>query len=86
LDGSGTSGGTPTGTSYTPVFINVAKTGYDLMQPYRKARPSSNHPGIAVSTFSDRSVRPLNENMSQDVFVRICQPHSGIIVDLKDIQ
>ncbi|MDR1963372.1 MAG: DUF1559 domain-containing protein [Planctomycetaceae bacterium] len=83
LDGA--TGSTGTGKSTTPVFINQARTGYDNMNRYRKARPSSNHPGIVLGTFADRSVRSLNEQMNKEIFVRICQPNSGQIVNSNDI-
>lgn len=74
--------------SSAPLFINVGKTvdsGVTVNQ-YRRARPSSNHPGIVVAAFADRSVRPLNEMMEKELFVRICQPNSGVIVNPKELQ
>lgn len=70
----------------TPVFLNVARNGYGAMKQYRKARPSSNHPGIVIAAFADRRVQPLNESINRHVFVRICQPHSGVMINPTDIQ
>ncbi|MDR1269399.1 MAG: hypothetical protein LBK82_07725, partial [Planctomycetaceae bacterium] len=72
----------------TPLFINVARAAETTtlstvtLTQYNKARPSSNHPGIVIAAFSDRATRPLNENMSKKVFVQICQPASGAIINV----
>ncbi|MDR2706733.1 MAG: DUF1559 domain-containing protein [Planctomycetaceae bacterium] len=65
-----------------PAFINIGRASqYDVWtKPYHKARPSSNHPGVVLAAFADRSVRPLNESMSKETFVWICQPNSGQVV------
>jgi hypothetical protein len=66
-----------------PAFINKGRgREYEDVwtKPYRRARPSSNHPGIVLAAFADRSVRPLNENMEKRTFVWICQPDSGQVV------
>jgi len=69
----------------TPWFINVGRSFVDSSFPYVTARPSSNHPGTVVAVFVDRRVQPLNENMNKEVFVRICQPRSGVIVRTQDL-
>ncbi|MDR0336458.1 MAG: DUF1559 domain-containing protein, partial [Planctomycetaceae bacterium] len=58
----------------TPLFINQGRGNTTFTYgTYRRARPSSNHPGIVVAAFADRSVKPLNENMDKKVFIWICQ-------------
>jgi prepilin-type N-terminal cleavage/methylation domain-containing protein len=87
--------GYATGAKYNPVFINVARvpanyasfSGYSEAEiAYNTARPSSNHPGIVIAAFADRGTRPLNENMDKKVFVQICQPASGAIINAENIQ
>ncbi|MDR1964832.1 MAG: DUF1559 domain-containing protein [Planctomycetaceae bacterium] len=64
-----------------PSFINKDRSlGISGYSQYRRARPSSNHPGIVLAAFADRSVRPLNENMEKQTFVWICQPNSGQVI------
>jgi hypothetical protein len=68
-------------TVEVPGFINAERgTEFDSYQPYRRARPSSRHPGIVMTAFADRSVRPLNESINKQTFVWICQPNSGHVV------
>jgi hypothetical protein len=65
----------------TPLFINQGRGNTTFTYgTYRRARPSSNHPGIVVAAFADRNVRPLNENMDKKIFIWICQPNSGQVV------
>jgi hypothetical protein len=72
---------TGSATVEVPGFINIERgTEFDNYKDYRRARPSSRHPGIVMTAFADRSVRPLNENMNQQTFVWICQPDSGRVV------
>jgi prepilin-type N-terminal cleavage/methylation domain-containing protein len=66
---------------YTPLFINQGRGSSYTYSQYRRARPSSNHPGIVLAAFADRSVRPLNDSMDKRTFVWICQPNSGQVVD-----
>jgi prepilin-type N-terminal cleavage/methylation domain-containing protein len=71
--------------SHAAFFINIAKgdeydSAYGSTYRYRRARPSSNHPGIVLAAFADRSVRPLSESMDQRIFVWICQPNSGQVI------
>lgn len=40
---------------------------------------------IVVAAYADRSVRVLNENMSKETFVRLCQTNSGVIVNSNDL-
>jgi hypothetical protein len=66
----------------SPLFINQGRGNTTLTYGvYRLARPSSNHPGIVVAAFADRNVRPLNENMDKNIFVWLCQPNSGQVID-----
>ena len=71
-------------TSQTPLFINVGRTVINL-KPYRYARPASNHPGIVVATFADRSVRTLSEGMDKELFVNLCRPNCGVVINPKDL-
>jgi prepilin-type N-terminal cleavage/methylation domain-containing protein len=41
---------------------------------FSTARPSSNHPGVVVSTFADGGVRPLNDNIDKEIYIKLCQP------------
>ncbi len=61
-------------------FINQGRVAGNAWTLYRKARPSSNHPGIVLAAFADRNVRFLNENMDKKIFVWLCQPHSGQVI------
>jgi prepilin-type N-terminal cleavage/methylation domain-containing protein len=63
-----------------PLFINQGRGNTYSYSQYRRARPSSNHPGIVLAAFADRSVRPLNENMDKRTFIWICQPNSGQVI------
>jgi hypothetical protein len=64
----------------TPLFINQGRGNTYGYSSYRRARPSSNHPGIVLAAFADRSVRPLNDSMDKRTFIWICQPNSGQVV------
>ncbi|MDR2116760.1 MAG: DUF1559 domain-containing protein [Planctomycetaceae bacterium] len=73
-----------------PAFINVLRgessgasvgTTPTAHPAYQTARPSSNHPGIVIAAFADRSVRPLNENMDKTMFIKICQPNCNEVID-----
>jgi hypothetical protein len=62
-------------------FINEGESE----KPSQKtARPSSNHPGTVVSSFADGGVRPLNDNIDKEVFIKLCQPCKGDI-DAKEL-
>ncbi|MDR3233427.1 MAG: DUF1559 domain-containing protein [Planctomycetaceae bacterium] len=84
-------------TSLSPLFINegraqsgvifadaLAGTGTALHK-YRTARPSSNHPGIVLAAFADRSVRTLKDDMNRMLFVHLCRPSSGVVVNPRDL-
>ena len=71
-------------TNIVPFFINVGRGDTSHTQ-YRRARPSSNHPGMVVATFADRSARTLNENIHKHVFVHLCRPNSGEIINPGDL-
>jgi prepilin-type N-terminal cleavage/methylation domain-containing protein len=58
-------------------FINEG-TDSDQPKPIT-ARPSSNHPGVVVSSFADGGVRPLSENIDKEVFIKLCQPSNSNI-------
>jgi hypothetical protein len=59
---------TPSGT--VSPFINKAKVATDGSAPF----PNSKHIGIIVVSFCDGTVRPLDENMDQSVYVRLLTP------------
>ena len=65
----------------SPLFINQGR-GNEFNYPYqyRRARPGSNHPGIVLAAFADRSVRPVNENIDKKTFVWLCMPNSGNVI------
>jgi hypothetical protein len=64
----------PTFNDDTVSFINVKYGGYSYA-------PSSNHPGIVVASFADGGVRPLNETIATDVYIKLCQPAAGSDID-----
>ncbi|MGL4943982.1 MAG: DUF1559 domain-containing protein [Thermoguttaceae bacterium] len=66
-----------------PYWINSGrKANKDL---HRKARPSSPHPGVVVSTFCDGSTRPISDGMNKSVFKAAMQPNSGYIFSANDL-
>ena len=77
----------------SPLFINEGRNtsfagtgvGFTSIDRVRKARPSSGHPGVVVAAFVDGGVRPLQENMDKTLFVRLCRPGSGVIINPKDL-
>jgi hypothetical protein len=71
----------------SPLFINEGRTqsGVSITYQYRKARPSSGHPGVVVAAFCDRSTRVLKDDMDKTLFVRLCRPSSGVVVNPKDL-
>lgn len=77
-----TGGGTDTGT--IPLFINAGRSGYIFENPSRTARPASSHPGIVVAAFADRSVKTLNDTMTKEIFVRLCQTKSGVVINTSE--
>jgi hypothetical protein len=84
-------GGVPNDVN-SPLFINEGKNIYfsgsnDLtpLDRIRKARPSSGHPGVVVAAFCDQSTKVLKDDMDQKLFVRLCRPGSGVILNPKDL-
>ena len=79
---------TPDGLAHhSPVFINEGRSnsGLEFTNPNRLARPSSGHPGVVVSAFCDGGVRPLKDDMDQQLFVQLMRPGSGVILNPKDV-
>ena len=76
-----------TDTETSPLFINEgrANSGVNIVNRSRTARPSSGHPGVVVTAFCDGHVGTLKDNMDQTLFVRLCRPGSGVILNPKDI-
>ena len=56
-----------------------------LIEPIRKARPSSGHPGVVNAAFVDGSVRALRDDMDRTLFVRLARPGSGVILNPRDL-
>lgn len=71
----------------SPLFINEGglNSGASITYRSRTARPSSGHPGVVVTAFCDRSVRPLKDDMDKTLFVHLCRPGSGVIINPKDL-
>jgi hypothetical protein len=67
----------PTFGSNTVYFINEEPQS----SGHNTARPSSNHPGMVVAGFADGGVRPLNETIATDVYIKLCQPAAGSDID-----
>jgi prepilin-type processing-associated H-X9-DG protein len=76
-----------TDTAISPLFINEgrANSGVRIVRPSRKGRPSSGHPGVVMAAFCDGSVRSLKDDMDKTLFVRLCRPGSGVILNPKDL-
>jgi len=72
-----------------PLFINEgrANSGYVAEAAYRNrlTRPSSGHPSVVMAAFCDGGVRPLKDDMDKVVFVQLCRPGSGVILNPKDL-
>ncbi len=69
----------------SPLFINQGRYGVTFTgERFRTARPSSNHPGVVVAAFADRSVKTLNDTMNKEVFVRISQSKSGAVINTSE--
>jgi len=83
----------------SPLFINEGRTiryngyvpaGHPVgeglpLERIRKARPSSGHPGAVVTAFVDGGVRTLRDDVDRTLFVRLCRPGSGVIINPKDL-
>jgi len=70
-----------------PLFINEGRknSGFVYEHRTRLARPSSGHPGIVNAAFVDGGVRTLKDDMDKTLFVRLCRPGSGVILNPKDL-
>jgi prepilin-type N-terminal cleavage/methylation domain-containing protein len=76
----------PTFDASTVYFINEgSKNTNQLGMSSNEARPSSNHPGIVVAGFADGGVRPLNETIATDVYIKLCQPAESNIDTGKEL-
>jgi len=71
----------------SPLFINEGRSnsGARITYPSRTARPSSGHPGVVVAAFCDQSTRTLRDDMDKTLFVRLCRPGCGVILNPKDL-
>jgi len=71
----------------SPLFINEGRrnSGASILYSSRTARPSSGHPGVVVAAFVDGGVRPLKDDIDKTLFVRLCRPGSGVIINPKDL-
>ena len=71
----------------SPLFINEgrANSGASIMYSPRTARPSSGHPGVVVAAYCDGHVGTLKDDMDKTLFVRLCRPGSGVILNPKDL-
>ena len=71
----------------SPLFINEGRpnSGVSIVHRSRTARPSSAHPGVVVAAFVDGGVRVLRDDMDRTLFVRLCRPGSGVIINPKDL-
>jgi len=74
-----------------PLFVNEGRLNsgavFDnvVQERSRKARPSSGHPGVVVATFCDQSVRTLGDDMDKLLFVQLCRPGCGVILNMRDL-
>ncbi len=72
-----------------PVFVNRCKTETPdppgTLGEYRLARPSSNHPGVVVAAFCDRSVRTISEKIDPTLFDNLMKTASGAKFDPKTL-
>ena len=77
----------PVDNEVSPLFINEGRrnSGVQITQQGRTDRPSSGHPGIVVAAFCDGGVRTLKDDMDKTLFVRLCRPGSGVILNPKDL-
>ena len=71
----------------SPLFINEgrANSGVSIVHKDRTARPSSGHPGGVMAAFCDGHTQFLKEEMDKTLFVRLCRPGSGVILNPKDL-
>ena len=73
--------------AFSPMFINEGRRNFGVAsnERTRKARPSSAHPGGVVTAFCDNGVRFLRDDIDKTLFVRLCRPGSGVILNPKDL-
>jgi hypothetical protein len=74
-------------TTYQPLFINEgrASSPNPAYNTYQRTRPSSGHPGLVVAAFCDGGTRTLKDDINKTVFVQLCRPDSGLILNPKDL-
>jgi len=73
-------------TTHQPLFINEGRANSGVPAVgVQAARPSSGHPGVVVAAFCDRHVQALRDDMDKTLFVRLCRPGSGVILNPKDL-
>jgi prepilin-type N-terminal cleavage/methylation domain-containing protein len=79
--------GAGTDTETSPLFINEgrANSGVLITKTSRTARPSSGHPSIVIAAFCDGGARALRDDIDKTLFVRLCRPGSGVILNPKDL-
>ena len=72
----------------SPLFINEGRSSSGIVMRHRTrtARPSSGHPGVVVAAFCDNSTRVLKDDIDKTLFVRLCRPGSGVILNQKDLE
>jgi len=78
-------------SALSPMFINEGRTSagnysFSPTPHLRTARPSSGHPGVVIAAFCDGHVQPLKDDMDKTLFVRLCRPGSGVILNPKDLE
>ena len=74
-------------TTFQPLFINEGRKNstFTFSEPTRTARPSSGHPGVVVAAFCDGGVRVLKDDMDKGLFIQLCRPGSGVILNPRDL-
>ncbi len=78
------------GKTVVSVFVNRCRT--ETPEPpgtlgeYRLARPSSNHPGVVVAAFCDRSTRTISEKIDPTLFDNLMKTDSGAKFDPKTLE
>jgi prepilin-type N-terminal cleavage/methylation domain-containing protein len=69
-----------------PLFINEGRSISGNVGIFgRTARPSSGHFGIVLTAFCDGSVRTLKDDIDKTLFVRLCRPGSGVLLNPKNL-
>jgi len=73
--------------TWQPWFINEGRANSgNAARGIQAARPSSGHPGVVVAAFCDRHVQVLRDDMDKALFVQLCRPGSGVILNPKDLE